>query len=168
MGRLRPHHRLPLTAFMALGAGTFLYLLTRDPASAYFTAWLPQTLLPDSPLACRACDSLPSLLHVYAFILLSASVLQPETTKQLAWLCLSWCGIETAFEVGQIDAVAVFIQQQFPNWAERLPLLGIVEEFLLQGTFDPMDLLFTGLGTLAAFGLLIGRLPAEVQHDREK
>ena len=168
MGRLRPHRRLPWTALLALIAGITLYLLSRDPASAHFTAWLPSALFPDTPLTCRICGSLPSLLHVYAFILFSATVLQPASTKQLAWLCLSWWGIESLFEVGQIDAVAVSIHQQLPEWTEQLPLLGIMDDYLLHGTFDPLDLLFAGLGTLAAFGLLVGRLPAEVRHDQAK
>ncbi|MEJ2406094.1 MAG: hypothetical protein P8171_17690 [Candidatus Thiodiazotropha sp.] len=168
MGRIRPHLHLPLTALLALGAGVVLYLLTRDPASVYFITLLPRSLWPDGVISCTACGSLPSLLHVYAFILISAYVLQPVTGRQLVTLCLGWFSIEILFEIGQIDSVATLIQPHLPSWSEQLPLASIMDNFLLRGTFDPMDILFTALGTLAAYGLLIGRLSGEMKDDPTK
>jgi hypothetical protein len=43
-----------------------------------------------------------------------------------------------------------------------------MDDFLLRGTFDPIDILFTALGTLAAYGLLIGRLSGEMKDDPTK
>ncbi len=168
MGHLRPHRRLPWTALLALCAGVALYLLTRNPASVYFITLLPQSLWPDGAISCTACGSLPSLLHVYAFILISAYVLQPVTERQLASLCLGWFSIETLFEIGQIETVAILIQLHLPAWAEQLPLVSIMDDFLLHGTFDPLDILFTALGTLAAYALLIGRLSGEMKDDPSK
>lgn len=165
MGRIRPHRQLPWTALLALIAGIGFYFLARDHSTVYFLTLLPQPLQLDDPLSCTACDALPSFLHVYAFILLSAYVLQPTTRKQLASLCLVWSGIEALFEIGQIDRVAILINDQLIAGGEVHPLLSLTGDYLLHGTFDPMDLMFIGLGASAAYLFLSYAAASEVNHE---
>ena len=166
MGHIRPHRQFPWTALLALGIGASLYLLTREHASVYLLTLLPPSFHLGEPLPCRACDALPSFLHVYAFILISAYVLQPVNRRELLFLCLLWSGIEMLFEIGQIDSVASLFHAHLPAWIQKVPLLSVLDDYWLLGTFDPLDLLFTVLGALAAFELLVRRLAPEVQHDQ--
>ncbi len=168
MRRYGPQWQLLGRALLALFAGFFLYLLTRDPPTVSLFRLLPLPTWPGEHLHCWLCGVLPSLLHVYAFILLSALILQPQTRKQVFVLCLFWSGIETLFELGQIDAVAVLLQHTLPLDIEHNALLSVTRDYFLFGTFDPLDLLFVGLGALAAYRSLTRMATPEVQHDHAK
>jgi len=166
MGHSRPHRGIITKALIALLAGLLLYLVTRDPQTIAFARILPFT--PGwKPLPCPVCGALPSLLHVYAFILISAYVLQPTTRQQLLSICLAWSGIEAVFELGQLDGMASLYQSLLPHWLEENPLLSLTGDYFVRGTFDPLDLLCIGLGALAAYGSLLRGIAPEVTHDQK-
>jgi hypothetical protein len=165
---MRPQGELLLTALLALIAGVALYLLTRPAQSVYFLQAVPFPIGIHNPLPCPLCGALPSLLHVYAFILLSAIALQPKSRRQLIAICLTWSGIEVAFELGQIDRIALMIHNVLPTWFQEIPLLSITGNFFLLGIFDPLDLLSIGLGALAAYRLLLSIIAPEANHEHSK
>ncbi|MGD8909746.1 MAG: hypothetical protein PVI92_10410 [Chromatiales bacterium] len=162
---MRPQGKLLLATLLALIAGITLYLFTRPPQTAYFMQAVPFLIVTDKPLYCPLCETLPSLLHAFAFILLSAIALEPKNRQQLIAICLTWSGIEAAFELGQIDRIAIWIQNVLPAWFQEIPLLSITGDFFLLGTFDPLDLLSIGLGTLAAYRLLMSTIASEADYE---
>ncbi len=168
MRRHEPHYQLLGRALLALLAGLLLYLLTREPATVTLFRLIPLPTWPGEHPYCWLCGVMPSLLHVYAFILLSALVLQPQSRKQVIALCLFWGGIESLFELGQLDAVAVLLQHTLPSDIESNALLSVTQDYFLSGTFDPLDLVFVGLGTLAAYRSLTRTAAPEVKHEHTK
>lgn len=138
-------------ALAALMAGTLFYLVGRDPGAIYLLPDYRQVSYPGGPVQEFLCGSLPTFLHVYAFILLSALVL-PPSRRVLLGVCGFWVLIEVFFEVGQSDALAKGIAATLPAWFQHLPVFEATDRYFLNGTFDPLDLVFLVLGAIAAYG----------------
>ncbi|MBL3600010.1 MAG: hypothetical protein JMN25_09085 [gamma proteobacterium endosymbiont of Lamellibrachia anaximandri] len=137
---------------MALGLlllGGLVYLLCRNSSSVYFLASIfPETIGYSMPAA-TVCSSVPSFIHIYAFILLTAVVLNPSRAG-LALICLGWIAIELFFEFGQHPFFAQYLTEKIPAWFENFPFLEVADTYFLTGTFDPLDVLFILFGTAAA------------------
>lgn len=117
----------PTLAFLALTAfalGVLVYIATRNGELAA-TALLGLPALPwiSIGLPVPAAGSLPSLLHALTFTLLST--LAFRTQRALAAVVLSWLAIEFAFEFAQLTP-------------------------LVNGTFDPLDLVAAATGCALA------------------
>ena len=169
MTRTRPQSELLRNALLALLGGAVVYLLTRDPQTVSALRFSPLPLWSGALVHCWLCLALPSLLHVYAFTLLSASVARPRTRRQALSLCLFWVGIEVFFELGQTAQLAAWIHDLLPAQFGNYPMLSLTHDYFIYGTFDPLDLLFIGLGALAAYRSLLGIVVVpEVEHDRTK
>ena len=126
-------------ALTALTLGGLVYVLDRPAGSAQF---IPQVIQFDSTAALQfgwIGANLPSFLHVYAFILLTMSVLRP-TYRTLSVVCGGWLGIELLFEVGPQLAPSALLETLDP-----------LTRFAPAGVFDPMDVTALILGTLAAY-----------------
>ncbi|RDH93550.1 MAG: hypothetical protein DIZ79_00190 [endosymbiont of Lamellibrachia luymesi] len=88
---------------MALGLlllGGLIYLVCRNSASVYFLASIFPEAVGYSMPAAIVCSSVPSFIHIYALILLTAVVLDPSLTG-LILICLGWMATELFFEFGQ-------------------------------------------------------------------
>jgi hypothetical protein len=129
---------LLLWALIALFVGALVYALDRDPSQVWlmpaawslpqWRGWLPRAIT----------DSLPSLVHVFAFSVLTALVLA-KNRRQAAWVVCAWLLLDVAFEVAQIKAVHAFIVSH--PWLKHWPV----------GDFDLFDLLALLLGAVAAW-----------------
>jgi len=130
---------LVVLAMVAFAGGALVYALDRPAGS---TAFIP-AIVHISQSRYRGLGligaSLPSLVHVYCFILLTA-VLIRQTRRNILLTCLAWFLIEVSFEVGQLPFMS--------RIASRSDVLDV---FLGGGVFDWLDLLAIGLGTTAAF-----------------
>jgi len=102
-------------------------------------------------------------LHIYAFILLTAIVLNPSRTG-LALICSGWMAVELFFEIGQHPYFANHLAEAVPAWFVDFPFLEVADSYFLTGTFDPVDVLFILFGTAAAFLTLYKVLRREVYH----
>jgi hypothetical protein len=139
-------------AVAALGLGVGLYIVDRSAAHVYL---LPSALtLPGAPVWASGVlgGSLPSFLHVFAFILLTAAVLAPRTARSVAAIAAAWCAIDVLFELGQLPLLAPRIAAALPDWFRHVPLLDNVGPYFLRGTFDPADMAAILVG--AALGYL--------------
>ena len=136
-------------AVAALITGVLVYVLDRPAGSTRF--------LPESVEIANAGGgyfgalgaNLPSFLHVYAFILLTAVVLRPGK-RGLFMLCIAWFCIDLVFELQQYAA------QCCADTFANTPLL-----FAAGGSFDPWDIAALAFGALAAFATAVltqGRL----------
>lgn len=142
-----------LLVVTALSLGAGLYLVCRDPVAVYLLPDYPRKLIPEGTVQQLLCYSLPSLLHIYAFILSTALIIGP-TRKALVGICLLWVILEGMFEIGQGPAFADGIAAVLPAWFNGIPLLEAAGDYFRHGTFDPLDLLFVAVGAIAAYGTL--------------
>jgi hypothetical protein len=103
---------------------------------------------------------LPSLLHPFAFALLTAAAARPSAASTIG-ACAGWWGVNVVFEVAQhprLSApIAAWLDSRFDGaWpAQR------VADYLVRGTFDVGDLVAASLGALLAAAVLGRRQPNE-------
>ena len=136
--------------FSALGVGVLIYVFDRQPEFIYFLpGWLSLNSEPGG-LFGSIGYYLPTFLHVYAFILLTAVVAVPSITK-LFPVCLAWFTLDTLFEVAQLDTIAQWLAIHTPAWFAGIPFLENSTSYFLLGTFDAIDLLSIAAGTVAAY-----------------
>ena len=148
-GGLAAKVALSATVFLALLAGTTIYLLDRDWASTLFLApvfsWQPNLNLSLGFIGA----SLPSLCHAYAFTLLIILVLWPSRHARLAG-ALSWLFVACVLECLQAEAINNLVAGG-TVWFADMPLAGYFLAYMLNGHFDIADLVATGLGVCGAF-----------------
>ena len=148
--RKRPSVLYVALAVAALFLGLLVYWLDRRPEHVYFLshgfALAPQ----QHSLFGVVGNSLPTFLHVYAFILLTAAV-AGSSKARLIRICAAWFVIATLFEFAQLRAVAPIIAAAVPAWFARVPVLDNTAAYFLNGTFDVLDLVSIALGTVAAY-----------------
>ncbi len=141
---------LRVMALLALAIGAWVYLVARPPGT---TMLLPphwhlgghlQGLAGALPWA--ASGWLPSLLHPWAFGLMSAACLPRGRSQPAA--CLAWGAVNVVFELGQHPALAAPLAQALHHLA--WPGADALSRYFLQGSFDTADLLAVAAGTLAA------------------
>jgi hypothetical protein len=137
---------LLLLACSMLAAGAALYVFERRPGSA---AALPALLEMGSGQAGSVWSgSFPSLAHAFAFSLLSCLLL-PRRLPWIAAACALWAAVNAVFEVLQWPALAQPVAAALrAAGAPELPAA-----YLLQGRFDPVDLVASGLGAALAFAV---------------
>jgi hypothetical protein len=59
--------------------------------------------------------------------------------------------VDSAFELGQ--KYGQTLATVFPDWLEKIPVIGNVGNYFANGNFDSWDLVAIGLGSLSAFSL---------------
>jgi hypothetical protein len=137
-------------ALSALVLGLLVYLFSRSAESIYlFTAF---SVFPTQQYDLFGVIGywLPSFLHTYAFILLT--VISIGNGPRIIITCsLFWVAIGCLFELGQHPTVSTLLVKYFPEWFSGIPLLENSANYFQYGTFDPLDLLATLTGALAAW-----------------
>ena len=155
-----PHPRLahPATmslvmALVAMVFGIVVYLLDRQAESVYFMSdWMALGDGQNSAFGLLG-QHIPTFVHVYTFILLTMALVVPEERyrKYLLPVCLGWFVVDSLFEIAQIDFIAQRIAGWVPDWFAGIPFLENTASYFIHSTFDILDLLSIGLGTLAAY-----------------
>ena len=146
----KPSVLYAVIAAAALSAGLLVYLLGRQPEHVYFLFHgFSLAHGHTSPLGVLG-NYLPSFVHVYAFILLTATV-AGSLNARLLRICTMWFVIACLFECGQHPAVSPTIVAALPIWFARVPVLDNTAAYFLNGTFDLLDLLALAAGTVAAY-----------------
>lgn len=145
-------------ATLALALGLLLYLLDRPAGHAALipAAW---SLAGGATVFGAAAAWLPSLLHAFAFSLLTAVTL-PRTATAAAGSAALWWSLGLAFEVVQHPALAGPLAAAL----DSVPCLQALGRYALHGRFDPADIAALTAGACAAAGLLILTLPRETRH----
>ena len=140
-------------AVAALLIGVLVYLLDRQPENIYFIPqWLAIAVEGDSFLGALS-NHLPTFVHVYAFILLTMAIVFPiqQYRHFLVPVCVFWFSVDSIFEIAQVDVIARFFAGHVPTWFDGIPFLENTANYFKSSTFDVVDLVSIGLGTLAAY-----------------
>ncbi len=146
----KPSVLYAVIAAAALSVGLLDYLLGRQPEHVYFLFHGFSLVHGHHSLFGVLGNYLPSFVHVYAFILLTAAVAGFSKTR-LIRICATWFAIAFLFEVAQHPALSPIIAVAVPAWFMGIPILDNTAAYFLNGTFDILDLLSIALGTIAAY-----------------
>ena len=140
---------------LVLALGTLVYLVDRAPHETYFVSEsrvdisLHDTL---PGLFGRIGASLPTFTHVFAFIMITAGLINCRRRGYLV-IAFSWFIIDAAFEIGQKykDAAVRWV----PSWFSGIPFLENTENYFQNGTFDWIDMATIFLGAITAYIVLV-------------
>ncbi len=144
-----------LIGIAGLLTGSLVYLIDRPPNETYFiyTNSFNVSLYNNFPnLFGDIGNSLPSFIHVFSFILITAGLIYCQKRGYLI-ICLSWFLIDCAFELGQ--RYNTWSSRVIPDRFAGIPFLENTENYFLQGTFDLIDLAAISIGAVIAYFLLL-------------
>ena len=131
--------------------GTLVYLIDRRPDHTYFVykSFINISLHDTLPnLYGFIGNCLPSFVHVFSFILITAGLLQYQKRGCII-ICASWFLIDFIFEFGQ--KFKTFSSSMVPDWFSRIPFLENSKNYFLSGTFDINDIAAIISGTILAY-----------------
>lgn len=140
---------------MVLLLGTLIYLTDRSPDQIYFVYKSPVEIslhntLPN--LFGFIGNSLPSFVHVFCFILVTAGFLRCQKRGCII-ICSIWFLIDCTFELGQ--KFKLLFTTMVPDWFSGILFLENIKNYFLSGTFDYNDLVAIAFGTIFAYFVLL-------------
>jgi hypothetical protein len=138
----------------ALCLGALVYLTLRSPDQIYFTKYVgihAPLFHIHSRMLHVAGQRLPAFLHVFSFILITASFFAYRKISYAA-ICAGWFLVDCCFELGQKYKEQA--TQMVFDFFDKIPFLESTRNFFLLGTFDIFDLVAFAVGTAAAFWVL--------------
>jgi hypothetical protein len=143
-----------LIGLSVLIIGTLVYLIDRPPYQTYFLYKSSLTLslhntLPN--LFGFIGNSLPSFVHAFSFILITAGFLCCQK-KGCIIICACWFFTDAFFELGQ--KLKVLSSTMVPDWFSGIPFLENSKNYFSSGTFDVNDLVAIVFGTIIAYFVL--------------
>jgi hypothetical protein len=144
-----------LIGLMILLLGTSIYLTDRSPDQIYFVYKSPiEISLHNSfpNLFGIIGNSLPSFVHVFSFILITAGIICSKK-KDFIFICAAWFLIDSIFELGQRYTALVI--KFIPGWLSGIPFLENTKNYFSRGTFDMMDLAAVLIGSVTGYFVLI-------------
>jgi hypothetical protein len=153
---LQAAHPATISLIIAVAAmlfGIVVYLLDRQAESVYFMSdWMALGDGQNSAFGLLG-QHIPTFVHAYTFILLTMALVVPEDRYRQCLLpvCIGWFLLDALFEIAQIEFIAQRIAAWVPGWFASVPFLENTASYFVNSTFDVLDLLSIGLGTLAAY-----------------
>lgn len=147
-----------LIGLSALLLGTLIYLTDRSPDQTYFVYKSPVKIslhdtLPN--LFGIIGNSLPSFVHVFSFILITAGIISSEK-KGYIFVCASWFLIDFIFELGQ--RYNSLVLKIIPDWFSGILFLENTKSYFSRGTFDVIDLVAVLIGSITGYFILINTM----------
>jgi len=144
-----------IIGLVGLLIGSLVYVTDRSPEAVYFIKRLkiPTDMFQNvHNLFGLAGNSLPDLLHVFSFILITAGLLSYKK-KWYVIVCLSWFSLDIAFELGQ--KFSSWPLSVIPEWFQGVPFLENSKNYFQRGAFDIFDIVAIAVGTVIAYFVLL-------------
>lgn len=154
-------------ALSALLLGLMVYLFDRPAESIYFFAVFSYSSTQHYDLLGILGQWLPSILHTYAFTLLTV-IAVGNGPRIILISSLFWVGIGWLFEFGQHPTASAQFATYIPEWFSGIPLLENCANYFQYGTFDSLDLLATIIGAFAAWVTYQITRKKECSHETDK
>jgi len=145
--------RLMLLVVACFGMGAMIYIIGRPAGSAYLLPDAWHIHLTQPALTGVTGQTAPAFLHALVFSLLTGWCLAPWQYGA-AVACVFWFVVDGGFEIAQIDSIALLVNVHLPDAFAHWPVFANVGAYLLNGTFDSLDLGMTALGCSLAYVLL--------------
>ena len=143
-----------LIGIPVLPLGILIYLTDRPPEQTYFVykSFVNISLHNTLPsLFGLIGNSLPSFVHVFSFILITAGLLHCQKRGRLV-ICVCWFLTDVIFELGQ--KFKALSSAMVPDWFSGILFLENSKNYILLGTFDFNDLTAIAFGTILAYFVL--------------
>ena len=140
-----------LIGLSVLLLGTLVYVVDRPPVQTYFVykSLVNISLHNTLPnLFGLIGNSIPSFVHVFSFILITAGLLHCQK-RGCIFICSSWFFLNVIFELGQ--KFKALSSAMVPAWFSRILFLENSKNYFLSGTFDLNDLKAIAVGTILAY-----------------
>ena len=134
--------------------GTLVYVVDRPPDQTYFVykSFVNISLHNTLPnLFGFIGNSLPSFIHAFSFILITAGLLHCQKRGCLI-ICACWFLADVVFELGQ--KFKALSSTMIPDWFSGILFLENSKNYFLFGTFDFNDLTAIIFGALSAYFVL--------------
>ncbi|MGB2928716.1 MAG: hypothetical protein WBB70_07380 [Desulfobacterales bacterium] len=150
-----------LIGLTVLLLGTLVYLFDRSPDQTYFVqkSFVNISLHKTLPNIFGFTGySLPSFIHVFSFILITAGLLHCQKRGCLI-ICTSWFLTDIIFELGQ--KFTLWSSKVNPDWFGGILFLENTKNYFTRGTFDYFDLAAITLGTILAYFVLLHTIQME-------
>lgn len=130
--------------------GVAVYLIDRPATQLAFLppAWF--RFDGDDRLFGVAADSLPDLLHVFGFAMLTGALFRAGR-RPYRLVCTGWAVIDLAFELGQWPPLAARIAAMLLPMEYHNPEVFFVRAYFQRGVFDPADMTAIVSGAAAAY-----------------
>jgi hypothetical protein len=144
-----------LIGLTVLLLGTLIYLIDRPPDQTYFVhkSFVNISLHNTLPnLFGFIGNSLPSFIHVFSFILITAGLMHCQK-KGCPIICAFWFLTDVIFELGQ--KFSSLASKIIPDWFAGIPILENTKNYFLSGTFDYFDLAAITIGAIVAYFVLL-------------
>jgi hypothetical protein len=135
--------------------GTLVYVVDRPPDQTYFLykSFVNISLHNTLPnLFGFVGNSLPSFIHAFSFILITAGLLHCQKRGCLI-ICACWFLVDCAFELGQ--KFNLWSSKIIPDWFGGILFLENTKNYFTRGTFDYFDLTAIIIGAIAAYFVLL-------------
>lgn len=144
-----------LIGTLVLLLGTLVYLVDRPHHETYFVSNSRVDIrffqqLPN--LFGAAGNHLPAFAHVFAFTMITASLLACGKKGYLL-SAAGWLITDSLFEIGQ--KYGTEIGPFIPGWFDGIPFLESAGAFFANGTFDWNDLMAIVVGAVSAYVVLL-------------
>ena len=143
-----------LIGLAALLLATLIYLIDRPPNHTYFVykSFVNISLRNTLPnIFGFIGNSLPSFIHVFSFILITAGLLCCQKRGCMI-ICACWFFTDAIFELGQ--KFTTLSSTMVPDWFSGILFLENSKNYFLLGTFDFNDLTAIIFGALSAYFVL--------------
>jgi hypothetical protein len=155
---------LVVIAGLSLAIGILVYLTDRH---ALHFAWLPSLRAPaPSSLFGTMGQWLPSLVHPFAFSLLTAAAL-PSGPAPRYGACVAWGLVNVAFEIGQHPLVSAPLAQFLQSELGAMPAAQALARYFVHGTLDPGDIVAALAGAMAA-GMVLRLMHRGPENDHAR
>jgi hypothetical protein len=146
--------RQVLIGLTVLLLGTLVYLIDRSPDQTYFVhkSFVNISLHSTLPnLFGFIGYSLPSFIHAFSFILITAGLLHCQKRGCLI-ICACWFLTDVIFELGQ--KFKLLFSTMVPDWFSGILFLENIKNYFFSGTFDLYDLTAITFGAISAYLVL--------------